>query len=280
MSRALSTNWFTHRTLLLSPASKRKNIAYLGRMSFEIQLPLFAGPFDLLLFFIERDELDIYDIPIARITGDFHDYLRQLEQIDMDVASEFIVVAAQLIRIKAKMLIPRADLNDKGEEIDPRQELVQHLLEYRKFKEASAQLATQEEARLLRYERGTIALELKNFIADREEESELESLDLYKLMKVFNKVLQRYEINASQPKHVVVQYPYTIEGQTELIRSRLALKKKVSFTELLDEMPQRIAVVFNFLAILEMIQLQQVLITIGEGFNNFWIEGLTDSSDS
>jgi len=100
-------------------------------MSFEIQLPLFAGPFDLLLFFIERDELDIYDIPIARITGDFQDYLRQLEQMDMDVASEFIVVAAQLIRIKAKMLIPRADLNDKGEEIDPRQELVQHLLEYR-----------------------------------------------------------------------------------------------------------------------------------------------------
>jgi len=121
---------------------------------------------------------------------------------------------------------------------------------------------------------------LKNFIADREEESELESLDLYKLMKVFNKVLQRYEINASQPKHVVVQYPYTIEGQTELIRSRLALKKKVSFTELLDEMPQRIAVVFNFLAILEMIQLQQVLITIGEGFNNFWIEGLTETSGS
>ena len=260
--------------MLLSQASKRKNIAYLGRMSFEIQLPLFAGPFDLLLFFIERDELDIYDIPIARITGDFQDYLRQLEQMDMDVASEFIVVAAQLIRIKAKMLIPRADLNDKGEEIDRRQELVQHLLEYRKFKEASAQLATQEEERLLRSERGNIALELKNFIADREEESELESLDLYKLMKVFNKVLQRYEINASQPKHVVVQYPYTIEGQTELIRSRLALKKKVSFTELLDEMPQRIAVVFNFLAILEMIQLQQVQITIGEGFNNFWIEAI------
>jgi segregation and condensation protein A len=244
-------------------------------MSFEIKLPLFAGPFDLLLFFIERDELDIYDIPIARIADDFQAYLKQLEQLDMDIASEFIVVAAQLIRIKAKMLIPRADLDEKGQEIDPRQELVQHLLEYRKFKEASAQLAGQEEERLLRFERGNIELELKNFIAEKEEDSELESFDLYKLMKVFHKVLKRYEINSSQPRHVVVQYPYTIESQSEFIRNRLAQKKKVSFTDLLEEMPQRIAVVFNFLAILEMIQLQQVQIIIGEGFNNFWIEAIS-----
>ena len=243
-------------------------------MSFEIKLPLFAGPFDLLLFFIERDELDIYDIPIARIADDFQAYLKQLEKLDMDIASEFIVVAAQLIRIKAKMLIPRVDLDDKGQEIDPRQELVQHLLEYRRFKEASARLAEQEEDRMLRFERGNIELELKNFIADREEESELESVDLYKLMKVFHKVLKRYEINSSQPRHVVVQYPYTIESQSEYIRSRLILKKKVAFTDLLEEMPQRIAVVFNFLAILEMIQLQQIVITIGDGFNNFWIEAI------
>jgi segregation and condensation protein A len=241
-------------------------------VSFEIKLPLFAGPFDLLLFFIERDELDIYDIPIARIADDFQAYLKQLEQLDMDIASEFIVVAAQLIRIKAKMLIPRADLDEKGQEIDPRQELVQHLLEYRKFKEASVRLAEQEQERMLRFERGNIELELKNFIADREEEQELESVDLYKLMKVFHKVLKRYEINASQPRHVVVQYPYTIESQSEFIRSRLIIKKKIAFTDLLEEMPQRIAVVFNFLAILEMIQLQQIVITIGDGFNNFWIE--------
>ena len=247
---------------------------HLWPMSFEIKLPLFAGPFDLLLFFIEKDELDIYDIPIARIADDFQAYLKQLEQLDIDIASDFIVVAAQLIRIKAKMLIPRADLDEKGQEIDPRQELVQHLLEYRKFKEASSQLASQEEERLRRFERGNISLELKNFITDREEESEMESFDLYKLMKVFHKVLKRYEINASQPRHVVVQYPYTIVSQSEYIRGRLSLQKKVSFTDLLEEMPQRIAVVFNFLAILEMIQLQQIQIIIGEGFNNFWIESI------
>jgi segregation and condensation protein A len=241
-------------------------------MSFEIRLPLFAGPFDLLLFFIERDELDIYDIPIAKIASDFQAYLKQLEEMDMDIASEFIVVAAQLIRIKAKMLLPRIDLDEQGREIDPRQELVQHLLEYRKFKEASAELALQEEARMQKFERGNIRLELQRFIETPEEESELESIDLYKLMKVFNKVLRRYQLNENQPKHIVVQLPYTIEGQSDFIRTRLAGRKKVAFTELLEAMPHRIAVVFNFLAILEMIQLQQIIITIGEGFNNFWVE--------
>lgn len=251
----------------------RKNDRIFGPpMSFEIHLPLFDGPFDLLLFFIERDELDIYDIPIAKITNDFQEYLKRLEEMNMDVASEFIVVAANLIRIKARMLLPRAEINDKGEEIDPREELIQHLLEYKRFKEASKTLAESEEQRLARFERGNIERELKHFISDREEESELESLDLYKLMKVFNKVLKRFELASQQPKHVVVQYPYTIEGQTELIRERLLSKKRLSFVELVEEMPQRIAVVFNFLAILEMIQLQQIEIVIGEGFNNFWIQ--------
>jgi len=246
-------------------------------MSFEIHLPLFDGPFDLLLFFIERDELDIYDIPIAKITNDFQEYLRHLEQMNMDVASEFMLVAANLIRIKARMLIPRAEINELGEEIDPRQELVQHLLEYKKFKEASKTLAENEEQRLLRFERGNIEHELKYFIADREEESELESLDLFKLMKVFNKVLKRFELASMQPKHIVVQYPYSIEGQTEYIKNKLNSGERVSFVDLVEEMPQRIAVVFNFLAILEMIQLQLVEIVIGEGFNNFWIQQRLES---
>jgi segregation and condensation protein A len=244
-------------------------------MSFEIHLPLFEGPFDLLLFFIERDELDIYDIPIAKITSDFQEYLRRLEEMNLEVASEFIVVAAQLIRIKARMLLPRAEINDKGEEVDPREELVQHLLEYKRFKEASKQLAENEAERQARYERGNIELELKNFIQNQEEESELESLDLYKLMKVFNKVLKRFEVNSQQPRHVVVQFPYTIESQTEYIRKKLIGRDSVAFSTLVEDMPQRIAVVFNFLAILEMIQLQTIEIVIGEGFNNFWIKPKT-----
>lgn len=241
-------------------------------MSFEIHLPLFDGPFDLLLFFIERDELDIYDIPIFKITTDFQEYLKRLENLDIDVASEFIVVAAQLIRIKAKMLLPRVDLNDNGDEIDPRDELVQHLLEYKRFKEASLALIENEADRLARYERGNIEQEIKSLLVGKEEESEWESLDLYKLMKVFHKVVKRFELAGSQPHHVVVQYPYTIESQSKIIRDRIAAHGRVSFVELIEEMPERIVVVFNFLAILELIQLQQVEIVIGEGYNNFWIE--------
>lgn len=245
-------------------------------MSFEIHLPLFDGPFDLLLFFIERDELDIYDIPIFKITTDFQEYLKHLEQMDIDVASEFIVVAAQLIRIKAKMLLPRLDLNEKGEEIDPRSELVQHLLEYKAFKEASISLADQETQRLARFERGNIDQEIKTLLVGKEDEAEWESLDLYKLMKVFHKVIKRFELESNQPHHVVVQYPYTIESQSKLIRQRLSQNGRVSFIDLIVEMPQRIVLVFNFLAILEMIQLQQITVIIGEGFNNFWIEAFEE----
>jgi segregation and condensation protein A len=248
-------------------------------MSFEIHLPLFDGPFDLLLFFIERDELDIYDIPIAKITNDFNDYLRRLEEMNLEVASDFIVVAAQLIKIKARMLIPRAEINDKGEEIDPREELIQHLLEYKKFKEATKKLVENEADRIARYERGNIEAELKAMLPGKEEESEWESLDLYKLMKVFHKVMHRFELESNAPKHVVVQYPYSIEEQSQFIKDKLLTQENVSFTELLELMPQRIAVVFNFLAILELIQLQLVEIIIGEGFNNFWLKKKEESTD-
>ena len=105
----------------------------------------------------------------------------------------------------------------------------------------------------------------------KEDESEWESLDLYKLMKVFHKVMHRFEVESNAPKHVVVQYPYSIEGQSNFIKEKLRLDTQIAFTDLVELMPQKIAVVFNFLAILELIQLQTIEIVIGEGFNNFWL---------
>lgn len=240
-------------------------------MSFEIHLPLFDGPFDLLLFFIERDELDIYDIPIAKITRDFQDYLQKLEEMNLEVASEFILVAAQLIRIKAKMLLPRPELDSKGHEIDPREELVQHLLEYKRYKEASLKLVEREADRIARLERGNVEAELKIYLQDKAEEAEWESVDLYKLMKVFQRVMQRYENQQAAPKHVIVQYPYTVEGQGQALKELMRTQKRLSFETIIAKWPEKIALVFNFLAILEMVQLQEIDITVGEGFNNFWI---------
>ena len=240
-------------------------------MSFEIKLPLFEGPFDLLLFFIERDELDIHDIPISKITDDFLNYMRQLEQMNIEVASEFILVAATLMRIKAKMLLPRPVLNEAGEEVDPREELVKHLLEYKKYKSVIKQLAEMEEDRAAKHERGNLLREVKKLAESNDVEAELQDVTLYKLLKVFERVTQRFELKQKEKPHQVVQYPYTIAGQRQYILGSLQTHDRLSFREVIEQDSNKIAVIFNFLAILELLQLNEVSLQVGEGFNNFWV---------
>ena len=244
--------------------------------TYEIKLPLFEGPFDLLLFFIERDELDIYDIPIAKVTSDFLDYLHQLENMNVEVASEFILVAATLMRIKAKLLLPRPVLDEEGNEIDPREELVKHLLEYKRYKSVITELNKLESERLDRERRGNLMKEIKKLSSTVDVEAELQDLDLYKLMKVFQKVLKRYEYEQSKPTHQVVQYPYTIGGQKEHVLHllRKSSNRRISFSKMVEERPEKILVIYNFLAILELLQLNLITLHIGEGFNNFWVEQL------
>ncbi|HEX9650725.1 MAG TPA: segregation/condensation protein A [Cyclobacteriaceae bacterium] len=241
-------------------------------MSYEIKLPLFEGPFDLLLFFIERDELDIYDIPISQITKDFLDYIRHLETMNMEVASEFILVAATLMRIKAKMLLPRPVLDEEGKEIDPREELVKHLLEYKKYKSVLSELAKFEEDRSQLESRGNITRELKSLSENANVEWELLNLDLYKLLKVFQRVMERYEYELNRPSHKVIQWPYTLEQQKKYILQKVGKESRVSFSQIIEDNPTKIAVIFNFLSILDLLQLKLITMHIGIGFNNFWIE--------
>ncbi len=239
--------------------------------NFEVKLPLFEGPFDLLLFFIERDELDIYDIPISKITNDFLEYIRQMEQLNIEVASEFILVAATLMRIKSKMLLPRPQLDEQGNEIDPREELVKHLLEYKKYKSVIDTFHKMEEMSLAREKRGNLIKELKVLAESTNVEAELQDVTIFKLMTVFEKILKRQEAEKHKPVHQVIQYPYTVEEQKKYLIEELTKKPRLSFTELLESYPTRIGVIFNFLAILEMLALQILTIQIGEGFSNFWI---------
>ncbi|MDO1447560.1 segregation/condensation protein A [Rhodocytophaga aerolata] len=240
-------------------------------MTFEIKLPLFEGPFDLLLFFIERDELDIHDIPISKITDDFLAYVKQLEAINIDLASEFILVAATLMRIKAKMLLPRHEVDAQGNEIDPRAELVRHLLEYKKYKSVIGELATLEETRASKEARGNVVREFQAIADKSNVDIELQDLSLYKLLKVYQRVINRYEHAKNRPVHTVVQYPYTITQQKEYILTKLQEHKRVSFEEVILIDPLKIAVIYNFLAILELAQSGAVSIHIDHGFNNFWI---------
>ena len=239
--------------------------------NFEIKLPLFEGPFDLLLFFIERDELDIYDIPIAKITNDFLDYIHHLEKMNIEVASEFILVAATLMRIKSKMLLPRPQIDEQGNEIDPREELVKHLLEYKKYKSVIEDFHKLEEEQLLREKRGNLMKEIRQLAESGNVEAELQDVDLFKLMTVFEKVLRRQEAEKNKPVHQVIQYPYTMDGQREYILNEVNKKPRVSFADIVEAFPTRIALIFNFLSVLELLALGKLSIQIGEGFNNFWI---------
>ncbi len=239
--------------------------------NFEVKLPLFEGPFDLLLFFIERDELDIYDIPIARITNDFLDYVHQMETLNIEVASEFILVAATLMRIKSKMLLPRPQLDEQGNEIDPREELVKHLLEYKKYKSVIENFQKMEETELQKEKRGNLMKELKALAEVTNVEAELQDVTIFKLMTVFERVMKRYQAEKNKPTHQVIQYPYTVEGQKLFLQEELKRKQRVSFADLVEHYPTRIGIIFNFLAILEMLALQLISIQIGEGYNNFWV---------
>ena len=233
-------------------------------MSYKIKIAQFEGPFDLLLFFIERDELDIYDIPIAQITNDFLDYIRHLEALDIDVASEFIVVAATLMRVKARMLLPRREVDLDGNEIDPRQELVQKLLEYKAYKEVQAEFRDLEEASSKKVPRGNSSKELASIAETALDDAELESLTLFKLMRAFQKVLESYEESKNKKAiHSIINFSFEIPNERRQLRQMLRLNGRCSFTTVFEACENRIHAIVRFLAILEMLNQQKLMPTIG-----------------
>jgi len=246
--------------------------------SFEIHLPQFEGPFDLLLFFIERDELDIHAIPIARITDDFLNYLHHMASLDMELASEFIYVAATLMRIKAKMLLPRFEVDEQGNEIDHKEDLVRKLIEYKKIKQACEELRPYEDERFMQEKRGNIREDLEQVEKVTNPGDELEDISLYKLMMVYGRLIKNYETRAKQVTHTIEQYPYTIEKQKAAINKLLQINKMLDFKAIAANSDNKVHFVYNFLAVLEMLQQELVDIQIGLGFNNFWISAHTPSS--
>lgn len=225
-----------------------------------------------MLFFIERDELDIYDIPIFKITNDFLDYVHQMEQMEMEVASDFILFAATLMKIKSRMLLPRPEINEDGEEVDPREELIRNLLEYKKYKSVIEELSTMEGEEMSKQKRGNIAAELKTLSKVDDVDAEMQDMDLYKILKVFQRTMAKMASRVDETKHTVIQYPYTIAQQKDFVLEKISFKKKVPFDEFISYKPDKIFVIYTFLAILELLQLSMVTIIIGDGFNNFWVE--------
>ena len=176
------------------------------------------------------------------------------------------------MRIKAKMLLPRPELNEAGEEIDLKQDLVKRLLEYKRFKEAAESLKILEEQRFYKLKRGNIESDVNRLLADAEHTEGFTSFDLYKLLKTYHKVMGSYQIRATEVKHTVEKYPYNIDEQKRKIAELLAINKKMDFKAMLNISKDRVQFVYNFLAMLEMLQQELAKIQVGLGFNNFWLQ--------
>jgi segregation and condensation protein A len=241
-------------------------------INYQIKLPQFEGPFDLLLFFIERDELDIYNIPITGIINEFLEYIHAQESLNIELSSEFILFISTLMRIKAKMLLPRKEVDAEGNELDPRQELIDKILEYKKYKEAAAVMAEMEAERMLLIRRGNIHRELSIIGEEASEGTEVQTITMFRLMKAFEKVMQRYHDKFNKPVHTVVPYNYSMEVTKSEIISFAQSHRTLSFQKLFEKAENRVHAIFIFLSMLELVQGKFICIIIGEGRNNFIIE--------
>lgn len=235
---------------------------------YRVQLNNFEGPLDLLLFFIKRDELDIYDIPISYITKQFLEYIHVLEELDLDVASEFILMASMLMSIKARMMLPREDSDDDEiDESDPRYELVQKLLEYKRYKEASTKMADMDEEARKKYMRGYPEADTVEQQASGEA---LQDVTMFDLIGAFKKVLQ--DIERNNVVHHVEKVSTTVEEQAEFVLNRLQENGRQTFMEVCSTLKNKIYVVVTFLAVLEMIKEQQINLYLQDDPTSFFID--------
>ncbi len=235
-------------------------------MRYRVKLDIFEGPFDLLLFLIRKNEVDIYDIPISEITEQFLGYIGALELLDLNVAGDFIEMVAILMHIKARLLLPKPEIEGEDPE-DPRLELVERLIEYKRFKEASYELDDLEEKRQKLYPRKYFDyLPLQEEISDEEF---LEKVNLFDLMVAFKKAID------AMPKvtyHEVRKIEVTVEEQSEYILNQLKSKKVLLFQDLMREFKEKIVLIVTFVSLLELVRNGKVIVRQSKVFDDIRIK--------
>lgn len=237
---------------------------------YKVKIENFEGPLDLLLFFIKRDELNIYDIPITYITKEFLQYIHYIQKLDLEVAGEFIYMASYLLSIKSRMLLPKTETDSEIEEDDPRAELVRRLLEYRRFKEMSTDLEDLANNQSLRHSRRFFDADLK--LVDQNNDQEigvtLKDITLFDLMMVYKTAI------ANIPKrtfHEVTKISVSIDDQIDFVRNWVETKQRFAFTEMLQTIQEKIVIVVTFLAILELTKLQRITLLVNEDLSDFYV---------
>lgn len=230
------------------------------RMSYKVKLNIFEGPLDLLLFLIKRDKIDIYDIPIKKVTEQYLEYLKLMKMLDLEIAGEFLVVAATLIHIKSKMLLPQEEEEEQPEEEDPREELVKQLLEYKKYKDAADRLSMlKKEQRGVFFRQGSGK---KEKVVSRDGAEYFEA-SLFDLITAFQKVLKGVP---KETFHKVIKNEFTVSDKIHEIYHILTETPTLFLSELIGKARNKDEVVVLFLAILELIKMREVLAVQEDSF--------------
>ncbi len=246
-------------------------------MEISYKLEHFEGPLDLLLHLIEKNKVSIYDIPIVLITEQYLAYVNQMEEEDLDVVSEFLVMAATLLDIKSRMLLP-AEEEEEAEEEDPRAELVRRLLEYKMYKYMAQELeAREEEAEGLFFRQPTIPKEVAKYEPPVDLDSLLDGLTLAKLQQIFDSVIKRKEDKIDPVRSnfgTIKKEPVSLEQRIGSVMSYARTHRKFSFRQLLEKQADRLDVVVTFLAILELMKIGKIQLTQEAAFEDMYIETL------
>jgi segregation and condensation protein A len=231
---------------------------------YQVKLEIFEGPLDLLLYLIRQEELDIYDIPIARITQQYLEYLELLKALDLEIAGEFLVMAATLLKIKSKLLLPRHE-EIEGEAEDPRRDLVQQLLEYKKFKEAASRLEDREVVQRLMFPRPKGAIEKQEEVAA---EPPAPEVGLFELLSAFRQVVERID---KVKIYQLVGEDITIEERIDFILKAVRDSEQLSFSRLFAGEHRKLVLVVTFFALLELVRLGRVRVLQEELFGEIII---------
>jgi len=240
---------------------------------YRVNLDIFAGPLDLLLYLVRKEEVDIYDIPIAKITDQYLRYVELIKSLDMDLAGSFIVMAATLMHIKSAMLLPKTETDGAEADtiIDPRSELIRQLLEYKKFKDAANLLNAAADEAQSRYPRPATILE--QLEPNAEPQIDIDQVSVWDLLEAFDAVCRATGANLNY-NHITDETPIDVY-QIEVL-ARLQSEGALSFTQLFESRPNRIVMVGIFLAILELIRYGFISIEAGASKNSYIVRSLTD----
>jgi segregation and condensation protein A len=243
-------------------------------MSLEVKLQVFEGPLDLLLHLIEKNKVDIYDIPIVDITEQYLDYIRQMHREDMNVMSEFLVMAATLIDIKCRMLLPK-EVNEDGEEEDPRAELVEKLLEYKMYKYMSYELKDRQlDAERVWFKGKTMPKEVTEYTPPVDYEQLLGEINLSGLQEIFESVMKRKEDKIDPIRSTfgkIEKDEVDMDAKMIYVQDYIVSKKKCSFRNLLEKQNSKMEIIVTFMVILELMKVGKIYIEQEKAFDDIYI---------